>query len=219
MHFQDNAMNFPTPKEPYDGYCGTSYAAKMLGISVGTVQGLVEKNELKAWKTHGGHRRISLQSVQDYQRRHNLIPSTLMYGAGRLRVLVVEDDAVTRLALQTQFDQWSLPLDVVMYASAMEALVDLPGLQPQVLLTDLRMPGVDGFQLLKTLKDHALFTSLAVVVITALTPDEIQECGGLPDGVQLLHKPVDMDWLKGFFDALMSVREINSRRNKDVTPR
>ena len=42
-------MNFPTPKEPYDGYCGTSYAAKMLGISVGTVQSLVEKNELKAW--------------------------------------------------------------------------------------------------------------------------------------------------------------------------
>ena len=31
-------MNMPPSKEPYDGYCGTSYAAKMLGISVGTVQ-------------------------------------------------------------------------------------------------------------------------------------------------------------------------------------
>ena len=36
-------MNLPASKEPYDGYCGTSYAAKLLGISVGTVQGLVEK--------------------------------------------------------------------------------------------------------------------------------------------------------------------------------
>ena len=59
-------MNMPPSKEPYDGYCGTSYAAKMLGISVGTVQGLVEKNDLKAWKTQGGHRRISLQSIQPY---------------------------------------------------------------------------------------------------------------------------------------------------------
>lgn len=207
-------MNFPTPKEPYDGYCGTSYAAKMLGISVGTVQSLVEKNELKAWKTHGGHRRISLQSVQDYQRRHNLIPPTLMHGQERLRVLVVEDEAVTRLMLQTQFDHWQLPLDVVMYASAMEALVDMPGLQPQVLLTDLRMPGVDGFQLLKTLKEHALFASLAVVVITAMTAEEIAAHGGLPEGVQLLHKPLDLDWLKGYFDALMAVREINNRRSK-----
>ena len=135
-------MNMPPSKEPYDGYCGTSYAAKMLGISVGTVQGLVEKNELKAWTTRGGHRRISLQSVPGYQRRHNLVPASLVHGASRLRVLVVEDEAVIRVMLQNQFDQWALPLDVVMYASAMEALVDLPGLHPQVLLTDLRMPGL-----------------------------------------------------------------------------
>lgn len=209
-------MNFPTPKEPYDGYCGTSYAAKMLGISVGTVQGLVEKNELKAWKTHGGHRRISLQSVQDYQRRHNLVPASLVHGASRLRVLVVEDEAVIRVMLQNQFDQWALPLDVVMYASAMEALVDLPGLHPQVLLTDLRMPGVDGFQLLKTLKDHALFNSLAVVVMTGLSDEEIQQHGGLPEGVQVIRKPLDVEWLKGFFDALISVRNINNQRAADA---
>jgi hypothetical protein len=31
-------MNMRPPKVPYDGYCGNSYAAKMLGISAGTVQ-------------------------------------------------------------------------------------------------------------------------------------------------------------------------------------
>jgi excisionase family DNA binding protein len=65
-------MAITSSKEPYDGYCGSSYAAKVLGVSVGTVHGLVKSNELKAWKTQGGHRRISLQSIQDYQRRHNL---------------------------------------------------------------------------------------------------------------------------------------------------
>jgi excisionase family DNA binding protein len=207
-------MNFPTPKEPYDGYCGTSYAAKMLGISVGTVQGLVEKNELKAWKTHGGHRRISLQSVQDYQRRNNLIPASLIHGEDRLRVLVVEDEDVIRVMLQHQFDQWALPLDVVMYESAVEALVDMPSWQPQVLLTDLRMPGIDGFQLLKTLKEHSLFANLAVVVMTGLSDEEIEQSGGLPEGVTVLRKPIDVEWLKGFFDALMSVRQINNQRSQ-----
>lgn len=207
-------MNFPTPKEPYDGYCGTSYAAKMLGISVGTVQGLVEKNELKAWKTHGGHRRISLQSVQDYQRRNNLIPASLIHGEDRLRVLVVEDEDVIRVMLQNQFDQWALPLDVVMYESAVEALVDMPSWQPQVLLTDLRMPGIDGFQLLKTLKEHALFASLAVVVMTGLSDEDIEQSGGLPEGVTVLRKPIDVEWLKGFFDALISVRQINNQRGQ-----
>ena len=162
-------MNMPPSKEPYDGYCGTSYAAKMLGISVGTVQGLVEKNDLKAWKTQGGHRRISLQSIQDYQRRHNLAPASMLQGEDRLRVLVVEDGENTRLMLQANFDQWGLPLDAVMYSSAMEALLDMPSLQPQVLLTDLKMPNVDGFEFLKTLSTHNLFSSLAVVVMTGMS--------------------------------------------------
>jgi excisionase family DNA binding protein len=204
-------MRLTTHKEAYDGYCGTSYAAKVLGISVGTVQGLVEKNELKAWKTQGGHRRISVQSIQDYQRRHILGPTSLMLGDDRLRVLVVDDDKVTRALLEANFDKWSLPIDAVMYASAMEALLDMPSLQPHVLLTDLRMPNVDGFQLLKTISTHTLFTNLAVVVITGMDADEVKARGGLPDGVQMLQKPVDMDWLRGFFDALMSVRQINRR--------
>jgi excisionase family DNA binding protein len=183
----------------------------MLGLSVGTVQGLVEKNDLKAWKTQGGHRRISLQSIQDYQRRHNLAPVSMMHGDDHLRVIVVEDDESTRLMLQANFDQWGLPLDAVMYSSAIEALLDMPSLQPQVLLTDLKMPNVDGFEFLKTLITHNLFSNLAVVVITGMSPQDVQAKGGLPDGVHLLQKPIDMDWLHGFFDALMSVQQRNRR--------
>jgi len=204
-------MTMHSSKEPYDGYCGTSYAAKMLGISVGTVQGLVERNDLKAWKTQGGHRRISLQSIHEYQRRHNLAPASMLQGEDRLRVLVVEDDENTRLMLQANFDQWDLPMDAVMYASALEALLDMPNLQPQVLLSDLKMPNVDGFEFLKTLSKHNQFSSLAVIVMTGMSTEEVCAKGGLPDGVQLLQKPIDMDWLHGFFDALMSVRQISRR--------
>jgi excisionase family DNA binding protein len=204
-------MSTQFSKEPYDGYCGTSYAAKLLGISVGTVQGLVEKNELKAWKTQGGHRRISLQSIHDYQRRHNLTPAALMQDEDRLRVLVVEDDENTRLMLQASFDQWGMPLDVVMYASAVEAMLDMPSFHPQLLMTDLLMPNIDGFELLKTLSMHNMFRSLAVVVMTGMSPEQVRSKGGLPDGVHMLQKPIDMDWLRGFLDALLSMRQANRR--------
>lgn len=191
-------MNTPF-KESYDGYCGTSYAAKLLGMSVGTVQGLVEKNELKAWKTQGGHRRISLQSIYDYQRQHNIASASATRIEERLRVMVVEDDEPFRLMLQANFDQWSIPLDVVVYDSAVEALLDMFSLQPDVLLTDLRMPHVDGFQFLRKLSQHALFQKLVVVVLTGMTDEDISHAGGLPEGVHVLHKPIDLDWLKGFF--------------------
>ena len=51
-------------------YCGTREVAGMLGLSVAMVQSMVEKNELEAWKTRGGHRRISIASVNRYLQQH-----------------------------------------------------------------------------------------------------------------------------------------------------
>jgi DNA-binding response OmpR family regulator len=126
-------------------------------------------------------------------------------------VVVVEDDESTRLMLQTNFDRWGLPLDVMMYASAIEAMLDMPTLHPQVLLTDLVMPRVDGFDFIKTLNEHVSFKSMAVVAMTGLRPEQVKAKGGLPEGVQLLHKPIDLEWLRGFFGAILSVRQINQR--------
>jgi excisionase family DNA binding protein len=195
----------------YDGYCGTSYAAKLLKLSVGTIQSLVESNTLKAWKTQGGHRRISLQSIQEYQYSNNLAPASLYSNEAKLRVLVVEDDESSRLMYQAYFDRWSLPLDVVIYASAMEALLDMPAMQPQVLLTDLNMPDMDGFKFIKTLREHKLFALLPVIAITGLTTTQIEENGGLPEDVQILQKPIDMEWLSGFLGAIITVRKINGK--------
>ena len=197
--------------DSYDGYCGTSYAARLLKLSVGTIQNLVESNTLKAWKTQGGHRRISLQSIQEYQYANNLESASLYSNEAKVRVLVVEDHENSRLMYQAYFDRWSLPLDVVIYASAMEALLDMPAMQPQVLLTDLNMPDMDGFKFIKTLREHKLFASLPVIAITGLTTTQIEEKGGLPKDVQILQKPIDMEWLRGFLDAIITVRKINGR--------
>jgi excisionase family DNA binding protein len=211
-------MDFAIGSKGYESYCGTSYASKVLGTSIGTVQGLVERGELRAWRTNGGHRRISLKSVQEYQHRHNLHPNVLIYGEERLKVVVVEDDEATRLMLQTNFDRWGLPLNVIMYASAIEAMLDMPTLHPQVLLTDLVMPRVNGFDFIKTLTEHVSFKSMAVVAMTGLRPEQVKAKGGLPEGVQLLHKPIDLEWLRGFFGAIISVRQINQRLQAEKNP-
>ena len=194
-----------------DEYCGTSYAAKLLNLSVGSIQSLVEKNELFAWKTQGGHRRISLQSIYQYQSRANLLPKLPAQSGKYLKVMVVEDDANTRDMYQAYFDSWDLPIDAVMQVSAIEALLDIPVVKPQVLMTDLRMPGIDGVAMLRQLSVHPQFTKMSVIVITGLSNDEIAAYGELPTGTHVLHKPVDMGWLKGYFQALMSLRILPKR--------
>jgi len=196
----------PHPSTQED-YCGTSYAAKLLGLSVGTIQNLVEKNELQAWKTQGGHRRISMQSIRDYQKRHNIMASAPDTVSNHLKVLLVEDDPVTREMLRTICNNCEVPIDCTAMSSGLEALIDIASIMPDVLIADLNMPGVDGFQLLKTLRHNPLFSRMTTLVISALTPDEIEQRGPLPEGVIFISKPVNPQWLTGFFAALMAGRQ------------
>ena len=201
-------MNNPSPPEPIENFCGTTYASKLLGLSVGTIQALVEKNELQAWKTQGGHRRISIPSIREYQRKHNMVMSSSEGRESRLKVLLVEDDAVTRDMLKDFCTRCETPVDCTAMSSGLEALIDLTSIQPDVLIADLNMPGVDGFELLRTVRHNPQFNRMTCLVISALLQEDIAARGGLPEGTIFMAKPVNMQWFNGFFTALIAGRQV-----------
>lgn len=188
-----------------ENYCGTSFASKILGLSVGTIHSLVDKNELHAWKTQGGHRRISMQSIQDFKIRNNIsfkTPEDTSHT--NLRVLIVEDDKITREILREICENVSIPVDCTAISSAMEALIDIASIQPHILITDIAMPGIDGFDLVRILRHNPLFEKMTIVILSALTHNEISKRGGLPDGSIFMTKPVKVDWFNGFFTGVMN---------------
>lgn len=207
-------MHNPNHSDPVENYCGTTYAARLLGLSVGTIQSLVEKNELQAWKTQGGHRRISMPSIREYQRKHNMPITTSESNHQQLRVLVVDDDPVAREILRGFTSRSEIPLDCTIMSSGLEALIDIANIQPDVLIADLNMPGVDGFELLRTLRNNSQFSKMSCLAISALTQAEIDERGGLPEGVIFMPKPLSMHWLNGFFAAIMATRQSESLQSR-----
>ena len=188
-----------------EDYCGTSYAAKLLGLSVATVQSLVEKGEIEAWKTLGGHRRIALQSINAYLGRHSSPRMRVDTNPKhRLRVLVVEDDEATRDLYRCQFEAFDLPIDCTWMPSALEALMDIASMRPDLLITDLSMPGVDGLEMLRALKRNQQLADMQIVVVSGLPTDAIAARGGLPPHAHLLKKPANFDWLQGYLTALVT---------------
>ena len=67
-------------------------------------------------------------------------------GSGRGRLLVVDDEATARRALATLLTDDGFVVETA--ASGEEALEKLSQSPPDVLLTDVRMPGIDGIELL-----------------------------------------------------------------------
>jgi signal transduction histidine kinase/CheY-like chemotaxis protein len=94
-------------------------------------------------------------------------------GDGDLPVLVVDDDTMTREMLRRILSKrgWS----VTEAASGSDALSVLRRMQPTVILLDLMMPGVDGFEVLDAMGREATWRDIPVVVVTAkdLTTEQV----------------------------------------------
>jgi signal transduction histidine kinase/CheY-like chemotaxis protein len=96
------------------------------------------------------------------------------YGSRSAPVLVVEDDASTRDLMRRALEQEGVT--VVEAENGRVALERLESCQPALILLDLMMPEMDGFELLQKLREREPWRAIPVVVVTAkdLTSDERQ---------------------------------------------
>lgn len=122
-----------------------------------------------------------------------------------MSVLIVEDDPITMELYRCQFEQWNLSLDCTWMPSALQALMDIASMRPQLLITDLSMPGVDGVELLRGLERNPRLADLRII-ISGWAPEFIAQRGELPASVELLQKPVDLDWLRRYLAAMLELR-------------
>jgi len=137
----------------YGTHCGTGYVAKVLGVSVGTVYGLIRSGRLHAWRTKGGHHRISLSCLQEYVAELGLPASRIMINARqRFRVMIIEDDKYIRELFKIELSQWGI--NPVVRESCPSALLDIAIFQPQVLLINATSTKLDFAELVKVLKNR-----------------------------------------------------------------
>jgi excisionase family DNA binding protein len=186
-----------------DDVCSTREAADRLGVSLRTVQLWSEAGLLRAWKTPGGHRRILNVSIDVLLQRRTGVGLRRTPG-GTFQVLVVEDEPDFRQLFELHLRSWGLPIHVTSVPSGFDALLQIGASRPDLLITDLRMPGIDGFEMLRALKASGAISELDVIVVTALTEHTIAERGGLPPGVTVLYKPLRFAVLRQRLEPLVA---------------
>jgi two-component system nitrogen regulation response regulator GlnG len=106
-------------------------------------------------------------------------------------VWIVDDDKSIRWVLEKTLSREQIPFKS--FASASEALsqLDLGAEPPQVLVSDIRMPGESGLDLLKQVKTR--FPSLPVIIMTAYSDLESAVAAFQGGAFEYLPKPFDVD--------------------------
>lgn len=193
--------------------CTTQRAAELLGISVSTVQQLVEAGEIEAWKTKGGHRRIPLAAVMAYklQPGAELAPARAAVAAQGASILIVEDNPMQRQLYQKQIGGWNLPAMLGFCDNGYQALLEVARRQPDILLVDIMMEGMDGYELINTILADSHLRPMHIAILSGLEREALQARGGVPRGVVFFQKPVNFDELRGYLRACCAQLERDAK--------
>ncbi|CAM9252800.1 unnamed protein product [Discosporangium mesarthrocarpum] len=138
-------------------------------------------------------------------------------GQGQYRLMLVDDEDPLRRAVSEYLEQRGY--HVTTHESAMDALSTLQDsscLRPDLIITDINMPGIDGFQFLMQLRSTPVSKRIPVIFLTArgMTQDRIL---GYRAGVNAyIPKPFDPEELVSIVDNLLVNRDLGRGSSGDL---
>ena len=145
-------------------YLKPKEVATLLRVEPGTVRLWTRDGRLRATTTPGGHRRFSYRDVEMFAREHDIaLPSR---SGDTLRVLVVDDDKRVARMVKNMLLSADPEIQIEVAHDGFAAGLTVEKFEPHVIILDLIMPGVDGYQLCKTLKNNAATAGVRIIAFT-----------------------------------------------------
>jgi len=193
----------------------TFETAKLCHVSPLSIINWVNAGRLPAFRTPGGHRRIRREDLIRFMRENGIpLPEELREGSGRPKVLVVDDEASIRDVMAEHLTTRANPYEVLTAADGFEAGRLVATFRPDVVLLDLRMPGLDGFQICRPIKADPDSASTIVIAMTGFyspeTEARILECGAL----RCFAKPMEPSKLAEFIDSVFEQQATAARSRR-----
>lgn len=127
-----------------------------------------------------------------------------MYDTAKLTILIIDDDPSMLWFVTEMFVG---KYNVLSYSSAEEALEGLKVKQPDLIISDVMMPGLDGVSLAKKLKSDKLLSHIPLILLSALNNMDEQVKGIEAGAEAYVTKPFNVDYLEKMVTRLIQRKE------------
>lgn len=191
----------------------TFQVARFLGVSPPTVVNWVTGGLLAAYRTPGGHRRIRRSDLIQFALERGFplaqelepgpvaaAPVSSVAASVVHRVLIVDDELdfceLVRMHLGFR-GGWEMDIALSGFATGLTLL----RFKPAVVLMDILMPDMDGFEVLKMMQADAEMRHIPVVACTAWRDPQAEIRMRQAGFYAIVQKPVDLDHLASVLDA------------------
>jgi len=174
-------------------YLTPNEAAELLMVSPVTLRQWAQKGWIKAYNTAGGHRRFLYHDLEYFADERGL---TLMHADNsRTRILIVDDDPQLSGYLDELLSGASVDLEIKTAYDGFDAGGKIQTWKPHILLLDLMMPGLNGFEVCHQIKNNPATQDIRIITMTGYhTPENVERI--LNAGAEAcMAKPLDTDTL------------------------
>jgi excisionase family DNA binding protein len=139
--------------------------SQLCGVNPTTIQNWVKAKKLKAFQTPGGHRRIRREDLISFMKEFGMpLPAELTNDLPTVMIVDDEIDILDILEALMKSDDESVR--VIKARSGVEALLMIGESKPDLLILDIMMPGMNGYEVCQKLKANPNTQNIRIVTIS-----------------------------------------------------
>lgn len=145
----------------------TGEIADFCHVHLRTVLQWINDGKLKAYRTPGNHSRVSVDDFIGFLKQYNMpIPEHLAGRSANRKVLIVDDDANMVNSIKRLFKkEQSFEIDVAY--DGFEAGIKLLLFKPDIVVLDMKMPGMNGYEVAQKIKRSANCERTKIICVSA----------------------------------------------------
>jgi excisionase family DNA binding protein len=178
-------------------YFTTFEISQLCEVNPTTVQNWVKERKLKAFVTPGGHRRIKREDLLNFLAEFRM-PIPPEVAPKMPLVMIVDDERDIREMLVELMTESEARIEVASAENGVEALLKIGERAPDLLILDIRMPGMNGIEVCRQLKSSPRNQRIKIAAISGDTSSSTQQ--------QILDAGVDL-----FFTKPLNILEFRNK--------
>jgi excisionase family DNA binding protein len=150
---------------PRRSYLTTFEISQICEVNPTTVQNWIKEKKLRAFLTPGGHRRVRREDFIGFMKEFGM-PLPAEFKESPSSILIVDDEEEVLDLLIAVMESGDENLRVEGLRNGVEALLSIGERKPNLLILDIMMPGMNGFEVCEKLKSAPANRNLKIVAIS-----------------------------------------------------
>ncbi len=146
--------------------------AKICSVNRSTMHRWVTSGKIKSYSTPGGHKRILIQDLKAFLKDNEMPIDINEFNEEKTRILIVDDDSTVQQVLKKILSGIFIEIEVA--SDGFEAGIKLVKFKPHLIILDLFMPNMDGYEVCKIIKENPSTRKIKILIMTGHGTEKIK---------------------------------------------